>query len=75
MQVLLKQLQIKLLRYHQTKTRRHTTGCTKAAATAEVDSMNSSDCSDSNAPCSYKQKILMKIMYLIILIKLMNLTN
>ena len=76
MWVLLKQLQNKLLTYHQTKTHRYATGCTKAAAAAaEVDSMGSSDCPDEMHHVVTSKAILMKIIYLLILMKLMKLTN
>lgn len=76
MWVLLKQLQNKLLTYHQTKTHRYATGCTKAAAAAaEVDSMDSSDCPDEMHHVATNKAILMKIMYLLLLMKLMKLIN
>ena len=74
--MLLKQLQYKLLTYHQTKTHRYATGCTKAAAAAaEVDSMDSSDCPDEMHHVATNKAILMKIMYLLLLMKLMKLIN
>lgn len=74
--MLLKQLQNKLLTYHQTKTHRYATGCTKAAAAAaEVDSMDISDCPDEMHHVATNKAILMKIIYLLILMKLMKLTN